>query len=161
MLVMEQRKKEGVIFVNKPKGITSHDVVDIVRKRLKIRKVGHAGTLDPLAQGLLIILVGKYTKSFPKFVSFDKKYTGILKLGEVTATGDSQGEIINKCDYGNIDEDKLLESLPNLERRLGREINYSIYGPEEFRKKKKEGDGFINTVLKESKLVLLGNPDEL
>ena len=62
---------------------------------------------------------------------------------------------------GDIDEDKFLESLPNLERRLGREINYTIYGLEEFRKKKKEGNGFINTVLKESKSVLLGNPDEL
>ena len=62
---------------------------------------------------------------------------------------------------GNIDGDKLLVSLPNLERRLGREINYSIYGLDEFRKKRKEGDGFINTVLKETKLVPLGNPDEL
>ena len=61
---------------------------------------------------------------------------------------------------GDIDEDKFLESLPNLERRLGREINYTISGLEEFRKKKKEGNGFINSVLKESKLVLLGNPDE-
>ncbi len=61
---------------------------------------------------------------------------------------------------GNIDKDKLSESLPNLERRLGREINYSIFRVEELRKKK-EVNGFINSVLKESKLVLLGNPDEL
>ena len=111
MSVMQQEKKEGIILVNKPKGITSHDVVDIVRKRLKIRKVGHAGTLDPLAQGLLIILVGKYTKSFPKFVSFDKEYSGILKLGEVTVTGDSQGKIISKNDYSAIDEVKLTSAF--------------------------------------------------
>mgnify|MGYP000268073281 CR=1 FL=1 len=59
---MQNNSKEGIILVNKPKGITSHDVVDIVRRRLKIRAVGHAGTLDPLAEGLLIMLVGKSTK---------------------------------------------------------------------------------------------------
>ena len=62
---------------------------------------------------------------------------------------------------GDIDEDELLEIFPDLESRLGREINYSIYGLEEFRKKRKEGNAFINTVLKETKVVLLGNPDEL
>lgn len=62
---------------------------------------------------------------------------------------------------GSIAEDKLLERLPKLERRLGREINYTIYGIEEFGKRRKETDEFVNTVLKESKLVLLGNPDEL
>jgi len=81
---------------------------------------------------------------------------GSLAKGEEVAGSD-----IDLLIVGNIDEDKLLESLPNLERRLRREINYSIYGLEEFRKKKKEGDGFINTVLKEPKLVLLGNPDEV
>ncbi|MFH1503905.1 MAG: tRNA pseudouridine(55) synthase TruB [Candidatus Omnitrophota bacterium] len=99
-----QRNKEGIILVNKPKGITSHDVVDVVRQRLEVKKVGHAGTLDPLAEGLLIMLVGKYTKFFPKFVSFDKEYLGVLKLGEVTATGDSQGKIIKERDYSGIDE---------------------------------------------------------
>jgi len=106
---MQQNKKEGVILVNKPRGITSHDVVDIVRKRLKIRKVGHAGTLDPLAQGLLIILVGKYTKSFSKFANFDKEYAGVLKLGEVTTTGDSCGKILNKYDCNKINDDKIRE----------------------------------------------------
>ena len=62
---------------------------------------------------------------------------------------------------GTIDENKLLERLPNLERRLGREINYTVYGIEEFGKERKEAGGYVNTVLKESKLVLLGNPDEL
>ena len=104
---MRENKKEGIIFVNKPVGITSHDVVDVVRKRLGIRKVGHAGTLDPLAQGLLIILVGKYTKLFNKFSSFDKEYMGIMKLGEVTATGDSQGEVMKRYDYNNIDQAKI------------------------------------------------------
>ena len=102
-------KKEGIILINKPKGITSHDVVDIVRKRLDIRKVGHTGTLDPLAEGLLIILVGRCTKEFPKFVNFDKEYLGVLKLGEVTATGDSQGKIVKQSNYSQLDDNKIKE----------------------------------------------------
>ena len=62
---------------------------------------------------------------------------------------------------GDIDEDELVESLSDLQNRLGRNINYSMYGLEEFGKKRREGNAFINTVLKESKVVLLGNPDEL
>ena len=111
MVIAEHKKKEGIILVNKPKGITSHDVVDITRRHLKIRKVGHAGTLDPLAQGLLIILVGKYTKSFSKFANFDKKYTGILKLGEVTTTGDSQGDIIRRGDWHNLSESDVYQAF--------------------------------------------------
>lgn len=103
--------KEGIILVKKPKGITSHDVVDSVRQRLKVKKVGHAGTLDPLAEGLLIILVGRYTKFFPKFVNFDKEYFGVLKLGEATATGDSQGKIIKQSNYDDIDSEKIKEAF--------------------------------------------------
>ncbi|MBP7088275.1 MAG: tRNA pseudouridine(55) synthase TruB [Candidatus Omnitrophica bacterium] len=103
--------KEGIILVKKPKGITSHDVVDSVRKRFQIKKVGHAGTLDPLAEGLLIILVGRYTKFFPRFVNFDKEYFGVLKLGEATTTGDSQGKIIKQSHYDNIDGEKIKEAF--------------------------------------------------
>jgi len=108
---MNANKKEGIIFVNKPKGITSHDVVDVVRRRLGTRRVGHTGTLDPLAEGLLIILVGKYTKSFARFANFDKEYLGVLKLGEFTTTGDSEGKIIKKCDCTALDVDKIKETF--------------------------------------------------
>lgn len=104
-----QKTKEGIILVNKPQGVTSHDVVDVVRGKLKTKKVGHAGTLDPLAQGLLVILVGKSTKLFSKFVNFDKEYTGILKLGEVTTTGDSQGTVIKQVDCGYVTKERLEE----------------------------------------------------
>jgi len=105
--MIHSRTKEGIILVDKPKGITSHDVVDIVRKRLKVRKVGHAGTLDPLAEGLIIILVGRFTKAFPKFVNFDKEYLGVLKLGEVTATGDSEGKLLKQNSLSGINEEKI------------------------------------------------------
>lgn len=108
---MHQNKKEGIILVNKPKGITSHDVVDVVRRKLKIKRVGHAGTLDPLAEGLLVILVGRATKLFSKFVNFDKEYLGVLKLGEVTRTGDSQGAVIEKKDYTGISKEQLEETF--------------------------------------------------
>lgn len=86
--------KSGIILVDKPEGLTSHDVVDIVRAKLGTRRVGHAGTLDPMATGLLIILVGRATKYFNKFMTFDKTYAATMKLGVVTDTGDSLGKVL-------------------------------------------------------------------
>lgn len=85
---------EGVLLIDKPVGCTSHDVVARVRKKLKIKKVGHAGTLDPNATGLLIVLVGKATKISQYLMSLGKAYQGTLKLGEVTNTYDSDGEVM-------------------------------------------------------------------
>ncbi len=90
--------KEGLLIIDKPEGITSHDVVDIVRRKLKTKRVGHSGTLDPVATGVLVLLVGKATKLFGKFVHFDKEYEATLRLGVVTTTGDSQGKIIQEKD---------------------------------------------------------------
>ncbi|MBN2483679.1 MAG: tRNA pseudouridine(55) synthase TruB [Candidatus Omnitrophica bacterium] len=104
-------KREGLILINKPKGITSHDVVDVIRKKFSIRKVGHAGTLDPQATGLLPILVGRYTKLFPQFVNFDKEYIGIMKLGEVTTTGDSEGEMISRSPWEHLGEDEIRDAF--------------------------------------------------
>lgn len=108
----------GIILVNKPSGVTSHDVVDVVRKKLKQKKVGHAGTLDPLAQGLLIILVGTYTKMFDKFVAFDKEYSGTLKLGETTSTGDSEGKLIEKKDWSKVTLSGIKETFASFEGKI-------------------------------------------
>ena len=78
---------EGIIVVNKPDGMTSHDVVARVRRRFKMKRVGHAGTLDPLATGVLVVLLGKATKLFGKFVAFDKAYKATLILGTTTTSG--------------------------------------------------------------------------
>lgn len=99
--------KEGILVINKPTGITSHDVVDFVRRKIKIRQVGHAGTLDPLATGVLVILVGKATKLFDKFLNFDKEYLATLTLGTKTTTGDSQGEPILKKSFKDISTEEL------------------------------------------------------
>ncbi|MDQ8184160.1 tRNA pseudouridine(55) synthase TruB [Pelagicoccus sp. SDUM812002] len=91
---MEQKRDlEGVLLIDKPTGMTSHDVVDQVRRKLRMKRIGHAGTLDPMATGLLIILVGKATKLSQFLTSMDKTYSGTIKLGESTNTQDADGEI--------------------------------------------------------------------
>lgn len=103
--------KEGILIIDKPIGITSHDVVDVVRRKLGVRRVGHAGTLDPIATGLLIVLVGRVTKSFNKFVNFDKEYTATLTLGTVTNTGDALGKIIKSAPFEKVSNDKIEEAF--------------------------------------------------
>lgn len=89
----EAKDYEGILLIDKPSGITSHDVVDRVRRKLRMKRIGHAGTLDPLATGLLIILVGKATKLSQYLMSLDKVYSGTIKLGESTNTYDADGEV--------------------------------------------------------------------
>jgi len=91
---------DGILLVDKPSGWTSFDVVNYVRKivaqelgkKPKNTKVGHTGTLDPLATGLLVLLLGTYTKKAPELTKLDKTYEVTMKLGEVSTTGDEEGE---------------------------------------------------------------------
>ena len=99
--------RDGVLIIDKPSGITSHDVVDLVRKKLKTKRVGHSGTLDPVATGVLVLLVGSATKLFAKFVHFDKEYEATLCLGAVTSTGDSEGKVLSKKEVSHITEDSV------------------------------------------------------
>ncbi len=87
---------EGILLVDKPSGITSHNIVDRLRKKLNMKKIGHAGTLDPLATGLMILLIGKATKVSQFLINLDKAYEGIFKLGEETDSQDSDGQVVNK-----------------------------------------------------------------
>jgi tRNA pseudouridine55 synthase len=84
---------DGVLPIDKASGMTSHDVVAIVRKVLGTKKVGHCGTLDPLATGLLLLTLGKGTKIQDLLMSEDKEYVGTMKLGEMTDSQDADGEI--------------------------------------------------------------------
>jgi len=97
--------KEGLLVIDKPSGMTSHDVVDVVRRRFKMKRVGHSGTLDPMATGILVLLLGKATKLFTQFVHFDKAYEATLRLGVVTATGDAQGKVLKEVDPGLVTDD--------------------------------------------------------
>ncbi|OIO60197.1 MAG: tRNA pseudouridine(55) synthase TruB [Verrucomicrobia bacterium CG_4_10_14_3_um_filter_43_23] len=90
---IQQNALEGILLIDKPSGITSHDVVDRVRKKLKMKRIGHAGTLDPLATGLLVILVGKATKASQYLMNLDKEYEATMKLGEVTDSHDADGVV--------------------------------------------------------------------
>jgi len=99
--------KDGILLVDKPGGLTSHDVVDLVRKKLKTRKIGHSGTLDPVATGVLVLLVGKATKLFSKFVHFDKEYEATLTLGVMTSTGDCQGKVLCEKEIGHLREEEI------------------------------------------------------
>ena len=87
---------QGILLIDKPQGLTSHDVVDVVREKLNIKKIGHTGTLDPMATGLLILLIGKYTSKQADFQKFDKVYEGIIQLGIETDTWDIEGKILKK-----------------------------------------------------------------
>ena len=87
---------DGLILINKQKGFTSHDVVNVIRKKLNTKKVGHTGTLDPNATGVLPILVGKATKISKYLMEHDKTYIATIKLGEKTDTGDSEGQVIEE-----------------------------------------------------------------
>jgi tRNA pseudouridine55 synthase len=84
---------DGAILVDKPAGPTSHDVVDAIRRKFGIKKVGHCGTLDPNATGLLIIVLGRGTKLSERLMGDDKVYEGTVKFGEATDSYDSDGEI--------------------------------------------------------------------
>ena len=100
---------EGILLVNKPKGCTSHDVVARLRKKLMIRKIGHAGTLDPNATGLLIMLIGKATRLSQYLISNDKYYQGVITLGASTDTYDVEGDIQQRYE-GSLPKQELIKS---------------------------------------------------
>ena len=85
---------DGILLVDKPTDHTSHDVVARIRRKFGMKRVGHAGTLDPMATGLLIVLVGKATSASQYLMSMDKEYTGTIKLGAVTNTQDAEGDVM-------------------------------------------------------------------
>jgi tRNA pseudouridine55 synthase len=93
-MIQEFSALDGAILIDKPAGPTSHDVVDAIRRHFGIKKVGHCGTLDPKATGLLIIVLGRGTKLSEKLMSDDKVYEGTMKFGETTDSYDADGELV-------------------------------------------------------------------
>ena len=98
---------DGVLPVDKPSGPTSHDVVDAVRRHFGLRKVGHGGTLDPQATGLLILLLGRGTKLADRFIGSDKTYQGVLRLGIATDTQDADGEVVREADPSGVTREQV------------------------------------------------------
>jgi tRNA pseudouridine55 synthase len=102
---------DGLLLVDKPTGLTSHDVVARIRRRFGIKKVGHGGTLDPMATGLLVILTGRGTKLSGLVMDADKAYEGVMKLGVSTDTQDVDGRVVAEGDPSGVTEEALRAAM--------------------------------------------------
>ncbi|MGL5904866.1 MAG: tRNA pseudouridine(55) synthase TruB, partial [Cetobacterium sp.] len=102
---------EGIIVVDKPVGITSFDVIRVLRRNLKERRIGHTGTLDPLATGILVICVGKATKFAQDIEGYEKEYVADLELGFKTDTYDTEGKVLDRTENFNISNETFKEVL--------------------------------------------------
>jgi tRNA pseudouridine55 synthase len=102
------------LLLNKPFGWTSFDVVNKLRYKLKIRKIGHAGTLDPLATGLLIICTGKMTRRIEEFMGLEKEYTGTFVLGQTTPSHDLETEVSVPADISAVTKESILDAVKSL-----------------------------------------------
>ena len=112
---------DGFLLVDKPVGMSSFDVIRRLNRRFMIgrsgRKIGHGGTLDPMASGLMVIAIGKATRLLPYFLGSGKRYTAQIRLGERTTTDDAEGEVIERSDATHISTDDILKILPRFEGR--------------------------------------------
>ena len=109
-MIQEFSALDGAVLIDKPSGPTSHDVVDAIRRHFGIKKVGHCGTLDPNATGLLIIVLGRGTKLSEKLMADDKAYSGWIKLGETTTSYDADGEWVESKPVPPLVVDQLNEA---------------------------------------------------
>ncbi len=111
MSLRPPRPVEGVLLVDKPTGMTSHDVVYRLRRKFQIQRIGHAGTLDPMATGLLIMLIGKATKISQFLISVDKVYEGELTLGINTNSQDAEGEVMETRPVPPLTREQVLAAM--------------------------------------------------
>ena len=108
-----------LLLIDKPSGITSMDVIRVLRKKFDIRKMGHAGTLDPLATGLMLVGVGPGTKKLTDLIKLDKEYIAEVRIGESRTTGDLEGDVIESKDASELTEEGVkieLDSLLGVQR---------------------------------------------
>ena len=117
----------GIILVDKPKGITSFDVIRRLRRELGIRKMGHAGTLDPNATGLMIIALGDATKKLSSYIKLPKSYEAEILFGIKTDTGDTDGAIIERREVAEISEEDLKKVLADFEKEKFLNIKVPAY----------------------------------
>ena len=118
---LPERFEQVVLPVDKPEGWTSFDVIRKLRRLLDVRKMGHAGTLDPMATGLLVILIGRATKLMERFMNLPKIYEGTLRLGETTPSYDADSEVVERRDASHLTASDLeaarVEFLGTIEQR--------------------------------------------
>jgi len=109
---------QDILFIDKPKGITSYDVIRVLKRKLKVKKIGHAGTLDPQATGLLIVGIGRGTKRLKEFLELPKTYYMEILLGKRTETGDLDGAVIEQKEVPDIDEEQLKKVIEGLQGEI-------------------------------------------
>lgn len=112
----------GILVINKEKNYTSRDIVNIVSKHLKTKKIGHTGTLDPIAEGVLVLCIGTSLKLVELLTSNDKEYIAKVKLGIETDTLDITGNITNKSEVNNITKEDISEALNNFKGKIKQEV---------------------------------------
>lgn len=110
-MMLQRKEFDGVLLVDKPGAHTSHDVVARLRRKLNMKRIGHAGTLDPMATGLMILLVGKATKISQYLISLDKEYEGTIELGKVTDSQDADGEVLETRPVPELSEAQVRAAL--------------------------------------------------
>lgn len=101
----------GVLVINKESGYTSRDVINVLNKKFNTKKMGHTGTLDPIATGVMVVCIGKYTKLVDMITSYDKEYVATIRLGIRTDTLDSTGEILEQNNVLDVDNSILIDTL--------------------------------------------------
>ncbi|WP_018023824.1 tRNA pseudouridine(55) synthase TruB [Corynebacterium ulceribovis] len=104
----------GLVIVDKPAGMTSHDVVSRLRHAFGTRKVGHAGTLDPMATGVLVVGINRGTRFLPHLVADTKSYAATIRLGAATTTDDAEGEVVSSSSAASVTEDQVLAAIAAL-----------------------------------------------
>ncbi len=104
----------GVVLIDKPTGMTSHDVVAQLRKKLSEKKIGHAGTLDPFASGLLVMGIGSGTKLLHHLFGLDKQYLATIRLGQATTTDDLEGDVVSEASAKSVSMEQIKEEIKNL-----------------------------------------------
>jgi tRNA pseudouridine55 synthase len=109
---------DGIILIDKPGGMTSHDVVDEMRMRTGLRRIGHGGTLDPIATGLLIVAMGKACRALEFFESLNKEYEVVMRLGVQTDTLDREGKVLKTMDASGIDQPAFEKALKSFIGRI-------------------------------------------
>ncbi len=109
---------EDIVLIDKPKGITSFDVIRILRRKMGIKKMGHAGTLDPLASGLMIIGIEKGTKKLNDYLKLPKVYKAQILLGQKTTTADMEGEVLEERHVSGIDIDNVKKILKDITGKI-------------------------------------------
>lgn len=110
----DQLSRAGVVVVDKPAGMTSHDVVARLRRIFGTRKVGHAGTLDPMATGVLVAGIERGTKLLAHLVADDKVYSTTIRLGSATSTDDAEGDVLGEADAGHLTDDEIMAQVDAL-----------------------------------------------